>query len=63
MTWTQKIEQIADDHATEVRRIRYRIEEIDDEARDANARLGILEPEPIEDVAVEPSAASARPNI
>ncbi|QIS17841.1 hypothetical protein [Nocardia terpenica] len=40
------MEQIAGDHTSAVRRLRYRIEEIDDEARENNSRLGVIRPDP-----------------
>lgn len=42
MNWAAKIERIAGDHADSVRRIRYRIEEVDDEARQTNATFGVV---------------------
>ncbi|WP_286013768.1 MULTISPECIES: hypothetical protein [Nocardia] len=42
------MEQIAADHTTTVRRTRYRLEEIDDEARRGSAILGVIEPDPEE---------------
>ncbi|AHH15776.1 hypothetical protein NONO_c09690 [Nocardia nova SH22a] len=42
MNWADTMAKIADEHADNVRRIRYRIEEVDDEARAANAALGVV---------------------
>lgn len=43
MNWAENIERIAGEHADSVRRIRYRIEEVDDEARENNAALGVID--------------------
>ncbi len=43
MNWAENMEKIAGDHADSIRRIRYRIEEVDDEARENNAALGVID--------------------
>ncbi|PSR59184.1 hypothetical protein C8258_30170 [Nocardia sp. MDA0666] len=43
MNWAEKMERIAGTYADSVRQIRYRIEEVDDVARENNAALGVID--------------------
>ncbi|MFF0491294.1 hypothetical protein ACFYTQ_19910 [Nocardia sp. NPDC004068] len=51
MNWAERMEKIAADHATAIRSVRLRLEEIDDEARRAAAENS-----------TEPNDPPARPN-